>query len=278
MKYLSIVKGNDYALSLVHFIRHGRKYDCIITLDDTADDILKEFDIPHRREPEIINVYLSKVVYLMKYQIEVKDLVCYHDVFVNFDNYEGLEKYFEHVTLNGLIVPDREIYWPGVEKSYLPICKVMFAENIPEKATTSYLGHVTTTDDSDYKDFTYSYYNKSWASWYGPLLNGFADDEITLQLCKNEDWFDYDNTWRFWQIKEFYNESYLNAGHDLLYMNIYSDNKILHIDDDLYARYSVYGEDALNKVSYIVTYKQPEVSQLLILEDYKNSEHNGGLK
>lgn len=262
MRFLSIVKGNDYALSLVHFIRHGRLFDRIITLDDEAHKVLTEYNIPHTRETEIFNVYISKVVYTMRYQREVNDIVCYHDVFVNFDDYAGIEK----VEANGLLVADREMYWPGVEKSFLPICKVMFADNIPENAEKDYLSKVTTTEDSIYKDFTYSYVNNSYDSWYKNILNGFADDEITLELCKGYDWYDKNN-WKFWDIKKFYNKTYINAGHDLQYMNIFADNEKLHIDADLFAKYSVTDMEALAKVSYLVIYEEPEnIQKIKLLE------------
>lgn len=265
MKYLSIVKGNDYTLSLVHYLRHGRKADCIICLDDESDSILTEFGIEHRKVEEIINVYISKVVYTMRYQREVEDVVCYSDVFVNFDDYEGLEKFFEDNKFSGLLVADREIYWSGAEKGYLPICKCMFAYDIPETAEEEYVSNVTTTEESIYKDFTYSYYNDSWVGWYSKNLNGYADDEITLELSKSCDWYCKDN-WLFWDIKKFYNELYLKAGHDLLYMNIFGNNMILNIDKDLFERYSVDDKTALSFVAHRVDYDVPEVEKIIILE------------
>lgn len=265
MKYLSVVKGIDYALSLVHYIRKGRRVDCIVCLDDDSDRILTEYNIEHRLEDEIINVYISKVIYTMRYQRETNEVVCYHDVFVNFDDYEGLEDFMKANEFTGLLVADREIYWPGVENSFLPICKCMFAFDIPENAESEYLERVTTTEDSIYRDFTYSYYNDSWEGWYSHNLNGFADDEITLELNKDRDWYCKDN-WLFWDIKKYYEPNYINAGHDLLYMNIFSGNDVLNIDRDLFERYSVTDIEALKRVAYKVEYKMPEVETIKIIE------------
>lgn len=66
MKYLSIVKGNDYALSLVHYIRHGRKFDCIIYLDE---DLYNRYSVT----PETAQNYF-----------------CYKSFFKDEENYEKI--------------------------------------------------------------------------------------------------------------------------------------------------------------------------------------------
>lgn len=266
MKYLSIVKGNDYALSLVHYIRHGRKFDCIICLDEDSDKVLTDFGIEHRLLDEIFNVYISKVVYTLRYQREVNDIVCYSDVFVNFDDYEGLEDFMQNNYFEGLLVPNREMYWPGVEKGYLPICKCMFAYKIPEEAEKEYLEKLTTTEDSQLKDFQYSYYNSSYGPWYSRNLNGYADDEVTLEFCKDLSWYSKEN-WMFWDIQKFFNKSYLEAGHDLLYFNIFCNNLNLNVDEDLYSRYSVTPETAQNYFSYKGSFEDEEsCEKILVIE------------
>lgn len=209
MKTLTVCAGRDYALSLVHFLRHGRYDDRIYSLDDDAEKVLDYYMVPHvRATGSYNNVYLAKVLLAFEYQRECGDIVLYHDIFCNFSETPQIE------TLEaGLTIPRREDYWPDL--GTIPISKMFAVYDVTEDMIMDFRQAVRYRPDSG-------------DPHYDAKCNGFDVEEIVLDRLWDREWLHHG----LWHFKK--NIINLEAGHVQLYGNMLLGNKELEMDTDLY--------------------------------------------
>lgn len=208
--FLRVVKGMVHAVALANF---ASKKDYIICLDDDSYDFLSSIGFENaERVDEYVNVYHSKVYYLIKASVNNPGVeIFYMDAMINI----GSAQFFnltKHDNSNGITCPSYYQVYSG--SGHRPIAKIMIANNCTQDMLNDYEAKSSQARE---------YYNKK-EQYYVDNCNSFGTEEQILI----ESWYCHcgDVSW----VKFLRCFDRVKLSHYTLFDNILEDNKILNLN------------------------------------------------